>query len=160
MVKNPPAMRKTRVWALGREDCLEEGVAAHSSILAWRISMDRGATVHVGYSPAVAESDMTERLGPARGIVARWVFAAACRLSLAAAGGALFTAVASLVVSAGSGCTGFGRHGAWASLPSSRWHLPGPGDQTGVPCIGRRILHCWTTSKVLEMNSYVPLTSF
>ena len=34
---------------LGRKDPLEEGVATHSSILAWRILMDRGArqaTVH------------------------------------------------------------------------------------------------------------------
>ena len=32
-------------WArfLGREDTLEEGVAAHSSILVWRVSKDRGA---------------------------------------------------------------------------------------------------------------------
>ena len=34
---------------LSREDPLEEGMATHSSILAWRIPMDRGAwraTVH------------------------------------------------------------------------------------------------------------------
>ena len=37
MVKNPPAMQETRVPPLGREDPLEEGMAAHSSILAWEI---------------------------------------------------------------------------------------------------------------------------
>ena len=37
MVKNPPAMRETCVWSLGWEDPLEEGMATHSSILAWRI---------------------------------------------------------------------------------------------------------------------------
>ena len=37
MVKNPPAMRETWVRSLGREDPLEEGMATHSSILAWRI---------------------------------------------------------------------------------------------------------------------------
>ena len=37
MVKNPPAMRETRVQSLGREDPLEEGMATHSSILARRI---------------------------------------------------------------------------------------------------------------------------
>ena len=37
LVKNPPAMRETRVWSLGWEDPLEEGKATHSSILAWRI---------------------------------------------------------------------------------------------------------------------------
>ena len=37
------------VQSLSQEDALEEGMATHSSILAWRISMDRGAwraTVH------------------------------------------------------------------------------------------------------------------
>ena len=34
---------KTRVRSLGREDALEEGMVSHSSILAWRIPMDRGA---------------------------------------------------------------------------------------------------------------------
>ena len=37
-VKNPPAMQEMRVGSLGREDPLEEGMATHSSILAWRIS--------------------------------------------------------------------------------------------------------------------------
>ena len=49
LVKNPPAMRETWVRSLGWEDALEEGMTTHSSILAWRISMDRGAwraTVH------------------------------------------------------------------------------------------------------------------
>ena len=43
MVKNPPAMRETWVESLGWEDPLEEGMATHFSILAWRIPMDRGA---------------------------------------------------------------------------------------------------------------------
>ena len=49
MVKNPPAMQATWVRSLGWEDLLEEGMATHSSMLAWRIPMDRGAwwaTVH------------------------------------------------------------------------------------------------------------------
>ena len=49
MVKNPPAMWETWVRSLGWEDSLEEGMTAHSSILAWRIPMDRRAwraTVH------------------------------------------------------------------------------------------------------------------
>ena len=37
MVKNPPAMQEMRVPSLGPEDPLEEGMATHSSILAWRI---------------------------------------------------------------------------------------------------------------------------
>ena len=43
MVKNLSAMRDTWVGSLGWEDLLEEGMAIHSSILAWRIPMDRGA---------------------------------------------------------------------------------------------------------------------
>ena len=49
MVKNPPATWETWVQSLGWEDPLEEGMATHSSILTWRIPMDRGtwrATVH------------------------------------------------------------------------------------------------------------------
>ena len=37
MVKRLPAMWKTQVQALGWEDPLEKEMAAHSSILAWRI---------------------------------------------------------------------------------------------------------------------------
>ena len=37
LVKNPPAMQETLVQSLGWEDPLEEGMATHSSILAWRI---------------------------------------------------------------------------------------------------------------------------
>ena len=49
LVENPPAMQETLVEFLGWEGPLEEGMATHSSILAWRIPMDRGtwqATVH------------------------------------------------------------------------------------------------------------------
>ena len=48
-VKNLPAIQETQVQSLGREDSLEKGMATHSSILSWRISMDRGAwraTIH------------------------------------------------------------------------------------------------------------------
>ena len=38
MVKNLPAMQETQVQSLGWEDPLEEGMATHSIILAWRIS--------------------------------------------------------------------------------------------------------------------------
>ena len=37
MVENPPAKRETWVQSLGWEDPLEEGMATHFSILAWRI---------------------------------------------------------------------------------------------------------------------------
>ena len=35
--------QETQILSLGQEDPLEEDMATHSSILAWRISMDRGA---------------------------------------------------------------------------------------------------------------------
>ena len=37
MVKNSPTMQDTHVRFLGWEDALEKGMAAHSSILTWRI---------------------------------------------------------------------------------------------------------------------------
>ena len=37
MVKNLPAVQEMQVWSLGREDPLEEEMATHFSILAWRI---------------------------------------------------------------------------------------------------------------------------
>ena len=49
MVKYQHTMQETWVRSLGWEDPLEEGTATHSSVLAWRIPMDRGAweaTVH------------------------------------------------------------------------------------------------------------------
>ena len=48
-VKNLPAVQESLVPFMGQEDPLEEGMATHSSILAWRIPLDRGAwraTVH------------------------------------------------------------------------------------------------------------------
>ena len=60
-VKNPPAMRETWVQSLGWEDPLEEGMAAQSSILVWRIPMDRGAWQATVLGDA-KKSDRTERL--------------------------------------------------------------------------------------------------
>ena len=71
MVNNPPAMRETGVQSLGWEDPLEEGMATHSSIFAWKILMDRRAwwaTVHGGHK----ESEKTERLSTAQQL--RFVF--------------------------------------------------------------------------------------
>ena len=56
MVKNLPAMGETQVRSLGQEDPLEEEMATHSSILAWRIPQ-------MGCSPwGCKESDTTEQL--------------------------------------------------------------------------------------------------
>ena len=48
MVMNLPAMQETQVRSLDQEDSLEEGIATHSSILAWRI---HGQKSLVDYSP-------------------------------------------------------------------------------------------------------------
>ena len=57
MVKNFPTMQETRVQFLGWEDPLEEGMAIHSSILAWR--KDRRAWQDIIHGVA-KESDRTE----------------------------------------------------------------------------------------------------
>ena len=41
--KGSAAMLETWVQSLSSEDPLEKGMATHSSILAWRVPMDRGA---------------------------------------------------------------------------------------------------------------------
>ena len=55
MVKNLPAMQETWVRSLGQEDLLEEGMATHSSILAWKIPKDLGV-----WPRGHKESDTTE----------------------------------------------------------------------------------------------------
>ena len=49
MVTRLPAVLETWVQSLGQEDLLEKEMATHSSILAWKIPMDREAWL--GYSP-------------------------------------------------------------------------------------------------------------
>ena len=57
MVKYPPAMWETWVRSLGQDDLLEEGMAMHSSVLAWRIPMNKGAWRAIVHEVA-KESDM------------------------------------------------------------------------------------------------------
>ena len=63
MEKNLTARWETWVQSLGWEDPLEEGMATHSNILAWRIPMDRGAWW--AYD-GVAESATTQQLSTAQ----------------------------------------------------------------------------------------------
>ena len=59
-VKNPASSAGDSSSILGQEDPLEKDMATHSSILAWRILMDRGAW-HARYSPrGRKESDRPE----------------------------------------------------------------------------------------------------
>ena len=53
MEKNLPAMQETGVQSLGQEDSLEEEMANHSSILAWR-------------NPWIEEPDGLQSLGSQR----------------------------------------------------------------------------------------------
>ena len=54
VVKNLPAMQEVPVRSLGQEDPLEEEMATHSSILAWRIQGQR----------SLAKSDTTKHTQP------------------------------------------------------------------------------------------------
>ena len=60
MAKNPPAVWETWIQPLDREDPLEEGMATHSNILAWRIpwTEEPGGLHPWGHK----ESNMIERL--------------------------------------------------------------------------------------------------
>ena len=63
MIQNPPAMWETWARSLGWEDPLDKEMATHPSILAWRITMDRGSWGGGGCSLwDHKESDMTEGL--------------------------------------------------------------------------------------------------
>ena len=58
-VKNLPAMQEMQVGSLGRDNSLEEGMATHSSTLAWRIpwTEEPGGLRPMGHKG----SDTTER---------------------------------------------------------------------------------------------------
>ena len=55
-------MQEIHVQSLGQEDPLEKEMATHSSILAWRIPMDRGARWATVSPWGHKESDTTEQL--------------------------------------------------------------------------------------------------
>ena len=54
-VKNLPALWETWVQPLGWEDTLKKGMTTHSSIIAWRIPMDRGAWWATVHGPAKSQ---------------------------------------------------------------------------------------------------------
>ena len=55
MIKNSPAVQKMQVGSLGGEDPLEKEMAAHSSILAWKIPQTE--------EPSGLQSMVLERVG-------------------------------------------------------------------------------------------------
>ena len=68
MVKSLPAIQETQIGSLGWEDPLEEEMAAHSSISAWRIPWmeEPGALQSVGCT----ESDTTPQVTLTQGAFA------------------------------------------------------------------------------------------
>ena len=56
LVKNLPSIQETWVRFLGWEDPLEKEMVTHSSILAWRIPMDRGAWQAIVHGVAVSRT--------------------------------------------------------------------------------------------------------
>ena len=70
-----------QVRPLGWEGPLEEGMAAHTSVLAWRVPMDRGAWRAAAHG--VPELDTAERLGTQCALKARLAYrkASSCRIT-------------------------------------------------------------------------------
>ena len=67
MVKNLPAMEETWVQSLDREDPLEQEMATHSRILAWRIPWKEEPGGIQGYSPMDRETWQAIVQGVAKG---------------------------------------------------------------------------------------------
>ena len=63
VVRNPPAIaRDVRdlIQSLGQEDPLGKSMATHSSILAWRIPMDRGAWWAIAHRVAQSQTQLKQ----------------------------------------------------------------------------------------------------
>ena len=60
MVKNLPARWETWIQSLVWEDPLEEGLATHSSIVAWRIPMDRGTWQTIVHGVAKSQKQLSD----------------------------------------------------------------------------------------------------
>ena len=60
MVKRLPTVQETWVQSLDQEDPLEEGMATHSSILAWRIPVDRGAWLVTFHRAAESQTQLSD----------------------------------------------------------------------------------------------------
>ena len=61
MVKNPSAMQETWVRSLGQEDPLEESMATHSIILAWRTPTDKGAWQPIVHGVAKSQTQLNDK---------------------------------------------------------------------------------------------------
>ena len=61
MIKDRLPMQETQVRSLGREDALEEGMATHSSVPAWRIPMDGGAWQAAVHGVTESQTRLSDR---------------------------------------------------------------------------------------------------
>ena len=111
IVKSLPAMRETQIGSLDWEEPLEKEMATHSSILAWRIPMDRGAW---GYSPRVcARVHTLSHFSCVRLFATPWTVAHQASLSM-----------------------GFSRKEHWSGLPCPPpGDLPDPGIKPASPAL-------------------------
>ena len=60
VVKNLPALQELWVLSLDWEDLLEESMATHSSILAWRIPIDRGVWRATGHGVSKNQTGLND----------------------------------------------------------------------------------------------------
>ena len=60
MVKNPPAIWENWVQSLGWEDPPEEAIATDSSILTWRIPMDRETCWVIVHGVAKSQKQLSD----------------------------------------------------------------------------------------------------
>ena len=60
MLNNLPTMQETWVQSLGWEDPLEESMTTHSSIIAWRIPVDREAWWAMVYGVTKSRTPLTD----------------------------------------------------------------------------------------------------
>ena len=60
VIKNLPAKQETWFQSLGWVDPLEEGMATHSTILAWRSPLDRGAWWVILHGVAKSQTYLTD----------------------------------------------------------------------------------------------------
>ena len=68
MIKNPPAMWETWVRSLGWGEALEEGMTTHSSILAWKIPMDKEAWQAIVHGVTKSRTQLNDKADRAQHI--------------------------------------------------------------------------------------------
>ena len=72
LVKNLSVVQETLLQCLGWEDSLEEGMATHSSILAWRLPMDRRAWRATVHGVAEGRTRLSDWAQQSSGLVFEW----------------------------------------------------------------------------------------